>query len=72
MTTKEMLFREISKLSEAEVEDLYRVVKDFLRAKARPGKRKNGIMAKLKRVKFRAPADLSRDHDLYVIGEKHA
>ena len=72
MTTKELLLREINKLSDAEMEDLYRVVKDFLRAKSRPARRKNGIMAKLKRVKFRAPADLSRDHDLYVIGEKHA
>jgi len=72
MTTKELLFREISKLSEAEVEDLYRVVKDFLRAKVRPGKRKAGTLTRLSQIKIRAPKDFAANFDLYASGEKRA
>lgn len=68
MTTKERIQAVIESFGEEELDELYRLVKNF--AASRSPQQKNGIMAKLKGVKIEAPADFSANLDQYANGEK--
>ncbi|MFM9266523.1 hypothetical protein [Tychonema sp. BBK16] len=53
MTLKELIYEEINKLEEENLNELYEVVKRFTKIKSTQPKL--GALAKLKRVKIQAP-----------------
>ena len=69
MTTKELIKAEIDNLSEDDLAELYRLIKDF--SKSRPQANGQSILVKLQSIQFDGPTDLSANHDLYLSGEKH-
>jgi hypothetical protein len=69
MTTKELIQAEIEHLSERELEELYKLVKNFSQSKQSD---KQSLMSKLRRIKIDAPEDFSTNFDLYLTGEKSA
>ena len=70
MTLKELIYAEINKIEEDNLDELYEFVKQFANAKsiARP---KTGILNKLKRIKIQAPVDFATNIDQYMSGEKN-
>jgi hypothetical protein len=68
MTLKELIYEEINKLEEENLNELYEVVKRFAQVKSTQPKL--GALAKLKRVKIQAPSDFTANLDLYINGEK--
>jgi len=64
MTTKELINAEIDNLSEEDLEEVYRLIKDF--TNARPRDNGQSILAKLQRIQFDGPEDLTANHDLYL------
>lgn len=69
MTTKELIQAEIEHLNEQELDELYKLVKDFSQSKQSG---KQSLMSKLQSIKIDAPEDFSSNFDLYVTGEKRA
>jgi hypothetical protein len=71
MTIKQLIYDEISNISEENLEDLYEIVKRFAQEKTteKPPE-KIGALAKLKRVKIQGPVDFAANLDLYLNGEK--
>jgi len=60
MTIEELIYDEISKISEEKLEDLYEIVKRFAQEKATETQpEKIGVLAKLKRVKLQGPVDFA-------------
>ena len=70
MTIKELIYAEISKIEEDNLDELYEFVKQFANAKS-IAKPKTGILNKLKRIKIQAPVDFAANIDLYMSGEKN-
>ena len=70
MTIKELIYAEISKIEEDNLDELYQFVKQLAKAKS-TAKSKIGILNKLKRIKIQAPVDFSANIDLYMSGEKN-
>ena len=68
MTTKELIEAEIERMSEEELDELYKLIKDF--AQSRPQPREESILVKLRNIQFDGPEDLAANHDLYLSGEK--
>lgn len=68
MTARELIYAEIDKLGEENLDELYEVVKRFAQIKLE--QRKPGVLSKLKRIKIQAPADFATNIDLYLSGEK--
>lgn len=68
MTARELIYAEIDKLGEENLDELYEVVKRFAQIKLE--QRKPGALSKLKRIKIQAPADFATNIDLYLSGEK--
>lgn len=68
MTARELIYAEIDKLGEENLDELYEVVKQFAQIKLE--QRKPGALSKLKRIKIQAPADFATNIDLYLSGEK--
>lgn len=68
MTTKELIQAEIDNLSEEELEEVYRLVKEFTQSK--PKSHKPSLMARLRNIKIDAPEDFAANFDLYTSGEK--
>jgi hypothetical protein len=68
MTTKELIQAEIDNLSEEELEELYRFVKEFVQSK--PQMRESSLMARLRAIRIDAPEDFAANFDLYASGEK--
>lgn len=69
MTIKELIYEEISKIEEDNLEELYEFVKQFVNTKS-AAKPELGILSKLKRIKIQAPVDFAANIDLYMSGEK--
>jgi hypothetical protein len=69
MSTKELIQTVIDKVSEEDMEELYRLIQGFVQS------RKNGdkqsFMSKLKSIQIDAPADFAANLDLYLSGEKN-
>ena len=70
MTLKELIYEEISKIEEDNLDELYEFVKRLAQAKP-ASKQKSGILTKLKQIKIQAPRDFASDIDLYMSGEKN-
>jgi hypothetical protein len=70
MTLKELIYAEINKIEEDNLDELYQFVKQFANAKS-AAKPKTGILSKLKRIKIQAPVDFASNIDLYMNGEKN-
>lgn len=68
MTVRDMIYGEISKISEENLDELYEVVKHFAQTKS--NQPRTGALSKLKRIKIQAPADFAANLDLYLSGEK--
>ncbi len=68
MTTKELIYAEIERIDEAQLDELYTVIKQF--TQDRQPAVKSSLMAKLKRIQIDAPEDFAAHLDLYVSGEK--
>jgi hypothetical protein len=69
MTLKELIYEEINKIEENNLDELYEFVKRFASVKSTV-KLKSGVLGKLKRIKIQAPVDFAADIDLYMSGEK--
>jgi hypothetical protein len=70
MTTKELIQAELDRVNEEDLDELYKLVKDFTKSK-KPGSNQS-LMSKLRSIKIDAPEDFSANFDLYVSGEKSA
>jgi len=70
MTLKELIYAEINKVEEDNLDELYEFVKKFANAKS-TAKPKTGILSKLKRIKIQAPVDFATNIDQYMSGEKN-
>jgi hypothetical protein len=68
MTTKELIQAEIERLSEHDLDELYKLVKDFIQSKKQ--EQRQSLMSKLRSIKIDAPEDFSTNFDLYMSGEK--
>jgi len=68
MTVKELIYAEIDRLKEENLDELYEVVKRFAQIKS--AQQKTGALSKLKRIKIQAPVDFAANLDLYLAGEK--
>ena len=70
MTLKEIIYAEINKIEEDNLEELYQFVKQLAIAKS-PAKPKTGILNKLKRIKIQAPVNFAANIDQYMNGKKN-
>jgi hypothetical protein len=70
MTLKELIYAEINKIEEDNLDELYEFVKQFANTKSIT-KPKTGILNKLKRIKIQAPVDFATNIDQYMSGEKN-
>lgn len=68
MTTKELIEAEIEHLDEAQLNQLYEVVREMSESK-KPSATPS-LMEKLKQVKIDGPEDFATNLDLYLSGEK--
>ena len=67
MTTKEQIHAEIDRINEQDLDELYKLVKDFTQSKEG---QKCSLMSKLRSIRIDAPEDFSTNFDLYASGEK--
>jgi hypothetical protein len=70
MTLKELIYAEINRVEEGNLDELYEFVKQFANTKSIT-KPKTGILNKLKRIKIQAPVDFATNIDQYMSGEKN-
>lgn len=68
MSTKELIEAEIEHLDEAQLAQLYKVVRELAASKELTSQ--PSLMAKLKQVKIDGPKDFATNLDLYLNGEK--
>ena len=68
MTTKERIKAEIDNFDDEDLDELYSVIKDFVRAKSTP--QKSSFMSRLKRIEIDAPEDFSANLEQYTSGEE--
>jgi len=70
MMTKDLIYREIDRIEDIYLDDLYQIINQFIHSKQ--NRRKPGLMAKLRQIQIDAPEDFAANIDLYISGEKHA
>ena len=70
MTIRELIYAEINKIEEDNLDELYQFVKQLANAKT-TAKPKTSLLNNLKRIKIQAPVDFSANIDLYMSGEKN-
>jgi hypothetical protein len=70
MTLKELIYAEINKIEEDNLDELYKFVKQFANTKS-TNKPKTGILNKLRQIKIQAPVDFAANIDQYMSGEKN-
>ena len=63
MTAKELIQAEIDDLSEEELKEVYRLVKEFTQSKTN----KLSLMARLRNIRIDAPEDFAANFDLRPI-----
>lgn len=68
MTTKEMIYAEIERVDEANLDQLYALIKQFVQT-TQPAPQTN-LISKLKHIQIDAPEDFSVHLDQYMSGEK--
>lgn len=67
MTIKEQIKAEIDNLRESDLDELYKIIKDFVQAKAAP--QESSLMSRLRNVQIDAPEDFSINLAQYASGE---
>ena len=74
MTTKELIKSEIDVIDDEYLDELYKIIKQFIKTKAGAGKaaQPNELMTRLRAHKIQGPEDFSENLDLYLSGEKRA
>ncbi len=70
MTTRELIQAELDRLSEEQLDELYRVIQRLARAKEEGWNA--SLMSRLQQIRIDAPEDFASNHDLYLSGEKRA
>ncbi len=70
MTTKELIQAELDRLSEEQLDQLYRVIRRLTRAEEEAGNA--SLMSRLRQIRIDAPEDFASNHDRYLSGEKRA
>jgi hypothetical protein len=68
MTTKDKVKQRIDSIGDEYMDELDRLIEDFVRAKSENGKK--SVMARLREIRIQAPEDFAANHDLYLSGEK--
>jgi hypothetical protein len=68
MRTRDDIHAEIEAVPEADLDELYEVIRRF--AEARGGRREPGALARLRRIKIQGPADFASNLDHYLGGEE--
>lgn len=68
MITKDLIHKELEKIPEEHLEELYEVIQRFAQIKL--SKPKPGVLSKLSNIKIQGPEDFSSHLDLYLSGEK--
>jgi hypothetical protein len=68
--TKELLHEAIEGLDDANLDEIYVLIKQFSISSS-PHK-KTGLLSKLQRIQIDGPEDFAANSDAYVLGEKHA
>ncbi|MCS6839768.1 MAG: hypothetical protein RMJ55_19215 [Roseiflexaceae bacterium] len=68
MTTKELIQAEIESLDEQDLQELYSLIRQFVKSKQCSSS--DRLMSRLKRIKIDAPEDFSVNLELYISGEK--
>ncbi len=66
METRDRIHSEIESVPDADLEELYQVIRHFVGTRAR----KPGVLSRLKEIKIAAPEDFSANLELYLSGEK--
>jgi hypothetical protein len=69
MSTKELIQAELDRLTESDLEEVYRVVREVANRKPAAAK-KPGVLAQLKEIRIDAPEDFSRNLRDYLYGDK--
>lgn len=70
MTIKESIQAEIEKLDETELEELYRLILEFVEQRRQVSK--GNLLTNLTQIRIDGPPDFSANHDLYASGVKGA
>jgi hypothetical protein len=68
MNTKQLILEELNKLEEDSLQEPYGLIKNF--ANNKTSEKKQGALAKLKKIKIQAPVDSAANIDLYLKVEK--
>jgi len=66
MTLKKSIQEELNKLDEAELEELYHVILDFIQQRHQSGE--GNLLTNLAKIKISGPEDFADNHDLYMSG----
>ena len=74
MTTKELIKSEIDVIDDKYLDELYKIIKQFIETKAGSEKaaEPSELMTRLRAHKIQGPKDFSENLDLYLSGEKRA
>ncbi len=67
MTTRELIYAEIERVDDDQLDELYAVIKQFTQSKQAA---KPSLVEKLRRIQIDAPEDFAANLDLYLSGEK--
>ena len=70
MTLKETIQAEIEKLDEADLEELYKLILEFVEQRRLASK--GNLLTNLAQIKIEGPSDFAANHDLYANGVKDA
>jgi hypothetical protein len=70
MTIKETIQAEIEKLDEADLEELYRLILEFIEQRRQASE--GNLLTNLAQIKIDGPPDFAANHDLYASGVKDA
>lgn len=69
MSTKELLLSKIETMSQAELEELYTMVTEFLQSKQNKPSAP-AFLERLSQIQINGPEDFAENIDLYLNGEK--
>jgi hypothetical protein len=70
MTIKESIQAEIEKLDETDLEELYRLILEFVDQRRQASK--GNLLTNLTKISIDGPPDFAANHDLYASGVKGA
>ena len=70
MTIKESIQAEIKKLDETDLEELYRLISEFVDQRRQASKA--SLLTNLTQIRIDGPSDFAANHNLYASGVKGA